>query len=913
MALSCLKLDELSRSPWRNNLRSNPSDHYKSKSTKVLRETAGDECLGVAANSRDLFVYLNPHKANASVSLNLVRSKAKKMISNSTSDLDKKPTKQISLDSGTSSSSPNHQSRSVSSQQLNGKTVSSSDLLHAKFNQLKKTQPLSEEDLSDSLTSSTLTYAIDGIGSCRILPKFPRDSPPLSVHQEEEVESQQLQSTSQQIIGKMENNKSTTSSKLADKLSKSFFDLTQGSQDRLQKWKSKLQKQCSQHNNHHHQRSLRGEGREKDTSEPPPRNRKMCTLGGAVPASSEMEILVDWTTSKPIIGESEQESAYSRHPRPLRSTHSASNAMNLVNKLSSPASSDNGLKPANNKILTSITSTANPLHKSNSLREPYTIRSPAANVNSPVSSPASNYSSATMEHRTLRQREQQQQFNDTAAATIGSTACKNFQQLLQSIEGYSAKNSYPPPDRQNRNSGELPPPARIMPFSGIKPQDNGIIHRPIAFRPVANGQNGSSNGNVLEHRQSVGQKGVSSNIEHHKQTLKDHSRSIGNLVSATVTAPSRPGNNTNSNRSSALQNASTSHSASSSHLYNSDHPPAKPTAQHQQNGHHNNLKVGNEENDYDTVPEFVDHKCFSEGDSIGNNSETYSLIYPYQNTTNNISGKPLVGLVNEGNKRGSMFQTGNSSSTNNHSSAMIHSPIASKKLVNGSQQQQQSYRHSSGVHITPSPSDSGIVDYETLIRDKENELSTVRHAMEQNEEVLIRVYQEKERQFKEQISNLKQKLQDTNSTSPLYTSNCECSATKVPEDGEGAGFATVDGSVYENGGGIADKHRPPVPAPRTFKDANGPNQELRSEVDDLRGEICNLRDQLNNQIHFFTDERRRWEQERQQQNSQHTSPPADVLPNVVSKSSSKPTPLSALYGAPYTKRGEVIMSTDRLI
>lgn len=66
-------------------------------------------------------------------------------------------------------------------------------------------------------------------------------------------------------------------------------------------------------------------------------------------------------------------------------------------------------------------------------------------------------------------------------------------------------------------------------------------------------------------------------------------------------------------------------------------------------------------------------------------------------------------------------------------------------------------RHSGGgLHITPSPSDSGIVDYEvsaterrpryqapsqTLIRDKEVELNTVRQAMEQNEEVLIRVYQ----------------------------------------------------------------------------------------------------------------------------------------------------------------------------
>lgn len=63
-----------------------------------------------------------------------------------------------------------------------------------------------------------------------------------------------------------------------------------------------------------------------------------------------------------------------------------------------------------------------------------------------------------------------------------------------------------------------------------------------------------------------------------------------------------------------------------------------------------------------------------------------------------------------------------------------------------------------GLHITPSPSDSGIVDYEMLIRDKENELTSVRNAMEQNEGVLIRVYQDKERQFAAELQDIRQKL-----------------------------------------------------------------------------------------------------------------------------------------------------------
>uniref|UniRef100_A0A0K0DMF4 Leucine zipper tumor suppressor 2 n=1 Tax=Angiostrongylus cantonensis TaxID=6313 RepID=A0A0K0DMF4_ANGCA len=64
----------------------------------------------------------------------------------------------------------------------------------------------------------------------------------------------------------------------------------------------------------------------------------------------------------------------------------------------------------------------------------------------------------------------------------------------------------------------------------------------------------------------------------------------------------------------------------------------------------------------------------------------------------------------------------------------------------------------SALHVTPSPSDSGIVDYETLIRDKENELRVVRNTMEQNEEIIVKVYQEKERAWKEELEHLRSRL-----------------------------------------------------------------------------------------------------------------------------------------------------------
>ncbi|VDM99631.1 unnamed protein product, partial [Thelazia callipaeda] len=83
--------------------------------------------------------------------------------------------------------------------------------------------------------------------------------------------------------------------------------------------------------------------------------------------------------------------------------------------------------------------------------------------------------------------------------------------------------------------------------------------------------------------------------------------------------------------------------------------------------------------------------------------------------------------------------------------------------------------HSSGIHVTPSPSDSGIVDYETIIRDKENELTNVRATMAQNEEIVVKVYQEKERLWKEQIADMQQKLkyfyQLINNYFSIYTFN----------------------------------------------------------------------------------------------------------------------------------------------
>jgi chromosome segregation ATPase len=131
--------------------------------------------------------------------------------------------------------------------------------------------------------------------------------------------------------------------------------------------------------------------------------------------------------------------------------------------------------------------------------------------------------------------------------------------------------------------------------------------------------------------------------------------------------------------------------------------------------------------------------------------------------------------------------------------------------------------------------------------------------MEQNEEVLIRVYQEKERQFKIQVDELKQKLQhaqqgESDLRKKLRQSDeyrqqlqrkCEQIERELTQlktrldeqrpncDSCRRGHQQTQ-SIYENNCGIK-----PIPAPRLMNKEH----DLRSEVDDLKSEVSMLRDQ----------------------------------------------------------------------
>ncbi|KHJ84319.1 hypothetical protein OESDEN_15970 [Oesophagostomum dentatum] len=131
-----------------------------------------------------------------------------------------------------------------------------------------------------------------------------------------------------------------------------------------------------------------------------------------------------------------------------------------------------------------------------------------------------------------------------------------------------------------------------------------------------------------------------------------------------------------------------------------------------------------QENEYDTVPEYIEKEKLSDFGSSASDYGSYHHIHPPAKMTSSTL----------------------SSGTHSSGSQLSSPPSTNKKT------------YQSALHVTPSPSDSGIVDYETLIRDKENELRIVRNTMEQNEEIIVKVYQEKERAWKEELEHLRSRL-----------------------------------------------------------------------------------------------------------------------------------------------------------
>uniref|UniRef100_A0AAF5PKU0 Uncharacterized protein n=1 Tax=Wuchereria bancrofti TaxID=6293 RepID=A0AAF5PKU0_WUCBA len=168
-------------------------------------------------------------------------------------------------------------------------------------------------------------------------------------------------------------------------------------------------------------------------------------------------------------------------------------------------------------------------------------------------------------------------------------------------------------------------------------------------------------------------------------------------------------------------------------------------------------------------------------------------------------------------------------------------------------------RHSSGIHVTPLPSDSGIVDYE---------LSNYKQKLLYIRQQIQRCNEERE-QFRgtsgiQNLTSDKQGLQrKCLQIEREFFQLRECFDELIRNRDE-----TLCGSCRKRiicyittantNNSIVDKRvRPPLPTPRYSKESLS-ERELRNEVDELRGEVSTLRDTLNEQIGLFAD----WEKER---------------------------------------------------
>ena len=58
---------------------------------------------------------------------------------------------------------------------------------------------------------------------------------------------------------------------------------------------------------------------------------------------------------------------------------------------------------------------------------------------------------------------------------------------------------------------------------------------------------------------------------------------------------------------------------------------------------------------------------------------------------------------------------------------------------------------------TPSPADSAVGDLEQVLREKDGEINYLRDTLEQNEQVIFRVYEEKEKTWEREIRKIKVK------------------------------------------------------------------------------------------------------------------------------------------------------------
>ena len=139
-----------------------------------------------------------------------------------------------------------------------------------------------------------------------------------------------------------------------------------------------------------------------------------------------------------------------------------------------------------------------------------------------------------------------------------------------------------------------------------------------------------------------------------------------------------------------------------------------------------------------------------------------------------LSQSSLTNLANVSNLHHSNNHHSNSNNINNNINAGLkRTDSARKSNVDPTEHQTFLENGSEESYQTPSPADSAVGDLEQVLREKEGEIVYLRDTLEQNEQVIFRVYEEKEKTWEREIRKIKVKAFHC---SPLFL-NCLSSCT----------------------------------------------------------------------------------------------------------------------------------------
>ena len=94
---------------------------------------------------------------------------------------------------------------------------------------------------------------------------------------------------------------------------------------------------------------------------------------------------------------------------------------------------------------------------------------------------------------------------------------------------------------------------------------------------------------------------------------------------------------------------------------------------------------------------------------------------------------------------------------NNINAGLKRTDSARKSNVDPTEHQTFLENGSEESYQTPSPADSAVGDLEQVLREKEGEIVYLRDTLEQNEQVIFRVYEEKEKTWEREIRKIKVK------------------------------------------------------------------------------------------------------------------------------------------------------------